>query len=129
LVNGMALLGCRVPCIVASPWTVGTPANPAVNHTVFDHTSVLKMIESVFDVKPLAARETSDTVGNLLSVIDFNNHPTAAPALPQPQPVIPQKICASSINPGGGLVRPDDEPGSFQKLELAALQRGWQVYP
>ena len=67
LIDGMALLGCRAPCIVASPWTVGVPANPAVDQTVFDHTSVLKMIESVFNVQPLAARETSNTVGNLLS--------------------------------------------------------------
>jgi hypothetical protein len=40
LVDGKALLGCRCPCIVASPWTVGTPSDPTVNHAVFDHTSV-----------------------------------------------------------------------------------------
>ncbi|HXM44343.1 MAG TPA: alkaline phosphatase family protein [Bryobacteraceae bacterium] len=129
LVNGEALLGCRVPCIVASPWTAGAPANPTVNHTVFDHTSVLKMIESVFNVQPLAARETSNTVGNLLSVINFNRQPRSAPVLPTPQPVTPQKICPSSINPGGGLTRPDDEPNSFRRLEQAALRRGWKVYP
>jgi len=89
----------------------------------------MKMIESVFDVQPLAARETSNDVGNLLSAIDLNNKPKSAPALPQPQPVTPQKICASSINPGGGLTRPDDEPSSFQRLEQAAKERGWRVYP
>ena len=128
LVDGKALLGCRAPAIVASPWTVGAPSNPTVNHTVYDHTSVLKMIESVFNVKPLAARETSSDVGNLLSLINLNRQPQAAPALPQPQPVTPQKICASSINPGGGLDRPDDEPNSFQRLEQAARERGWPVY-
>lgn len=128
VVDGKALLGCRCPCMVASPWTVGVPSNPAVNHTVFDHTSVLKMIESVFNVQPLAARETSNDVGNLLSVIDLSNPAKAAPALPLPQPVTPQKICFSSINPGGGLTRPDDEANSFQMLEQAALQRGWPVY-
>jgi len=130
LVDGKALLGCRVPCIVASPWTVGASANPSVNHTVFDHTSVLKMIESVFNVQPLAARETSHDVGNLLSVINWNHKAQAGPTLPLPHPVIPQKICASSINPGGGLarVRPDDEPSSFQRLEQAARERGWPVY-
>ena len=55
-VNGKALLGCRCPCIIASPWTYSDPANPTVNHSVFDHTSVLKLIESVFGVAPLAAR-------------------------------------------------------------------------
>ncbi len=128
LVDGKALLGCRTPCIVASPWTLGAPANPTVNHTVFDHTSVLKMIESVFNVQPLAARETSNDVGNLLSLINLNRQPKAAPVLPQPQPVTPQKICASSINPGGGLDRHDDEPNSFQRLEQAARERGWPVY-
>jgi phospholipase C len=125
LVNGKALLGCRCPCVVASPWTVGTPSNPTVNHSVFDHTSVLKMIESVFNVQPLAARETSSDVGNLLSLIDFNNSPQPAPALPLPQPVTPQTICSSSIGP---LVRSDDESRGFQRLHEAARQRGWPVY-
>lgn len=129
LVNGEALLGCRAPCIVASPWTLGGPANPAVNHTLFDHTSVLKMIESVFHVLPLAACETSHDVGNLLSAIDLNRQARSAPALPRPQPVIPQQVCLSSINPGGGLTRrQDDEPNSFHRLGQAALERGWQVY-
>jgi len=131
LVDGKALLGCRCPCTVASPWTVGKPSSPTVSHTIFDHTSVLKMIESVFNVQPLAARETSNDVGNLLSAINFNRSPKAAPALPQPQPVKPQKICLSSINPGGGLVQPrrsDDEANGFQRLAMAARQRGWPVY-
>jgi phospholipase C len=126
LVDGKALLGCRCPCIVASPWTVGTPSNPTVDHTVFDHTSVLKMIESVFNVKPLAAREKSSDVGNLLAVINVSNSPHSAPVLPQPQPVTPQTICSSSI---GSLVRSDDESSGFQRLEEAARQRGWPVYP
>jgi phospholipase C len=133
LVDGKALLGCRCPCIVASPWTVGTPNNPAVNHTVFDHTSVLKMIESVFNVKPLAARETSSDVGNLLSAIDFSSPQREAPALPRPQPVIPQTICSSSIvsssSSATALVRGDDESRGFQRLEQAARRRGWPIYP
>jgi phospholipase C len=132
LVNGKALLGCRCPCIVASPWTMGLPSNPAVTHTVFDHTSVLKMIESVFNVKPLAAREMSSDVGNLLSVIDLNNFPKSAPVLPQPQPVIPQTICSSSLtSPSTGTATPsrsDDESTGFQRLEQAARQRGWPIY-
>jgi hypothetical protein len=90
------------------------------------------MIESVFNVKPLAARETSNTVGNLLSVINLSNPPVSAPTLPQPQPVPPQTLCLSSINPGGGLrpiQRGDDEPNTFQRLEKAARLRGWSVYP
>jgi phospholipase C len=135
LVKGKALLGCRCPCIVASPWTVGMPSNPTVNHTIFDHTSALKMIESVFSVQPLAARETSNDVGNLLSAINFNNVPVAAPTLPQPQSVFPQRLCLSGISPGGAgpsiaswAERRDNESRSFQRLEQAARQRGWPVY-
>ncbi len=131
LVNGKALLGCRCPCIVASPWTVGLPSNPAVNHTVFDHTSVLKMIESVFNVKPLAARETSSDVGNLLSVLDLDNPPKSAPVLPEPKPVTRQTICLSSIPPSTStamLARSDDESKGFQRLEQVARLRGWPIY-
>jgi hypothetical protein len=129
LVNGKALLGCRCPCIVASPWTVGTPSNPTVDHTVFDHTSVLKMIESVFNVAPLAAREISSDVGNMLTAINLGNSPLGAPSLPQPQQVVPQTICSSSISPGtaGPLVRTDDESRSFMRLHQTARERGWPV--
>ena len=108
------------------------PENRTVNHTVFDHISVLKMIESVFKVKPLAVRETSNDVGNLLSLIDLSRSRQAAPTLPQPQPVPPQTICSSSIvsAPAGAttLFGTDDEPRNFQKLEQAARERGWPIY-
>jgi phospholipase C len=131
VVNGKALLGCRCPCIVASPWTWGNPANPTVNHTVFDHTSVLKLIESVFGVAPLAARETSSDVGNLLSLIDFDKTPKSAPALPLPNPVFPQKVCSNSINPG---MTPETDPierdhNSFQRLADSPLMHGWPTSP
>jgi hypothetical protein len=45
---------------------VGDPANPTVTSEVFDHTSVLKLIKSVFGVSPLAARETSSHAGKIL---------------------------------------------------------------
>jgi phospholipase C len=140
LVDGKALLGCRCPCVVASPWTVGVSSDPTVNDTTFDHTSVLKMIESVFGVKPLAAREKSNDVGNLLTAINLRNRPAAAPALPHPSAVTPQTLCASSISPSGTFgplnsadaLRPrsrtDDEASGFQKLHDAAVQRGWRVY-
>jgi phospholipase C len=125
LKDGKALLGCRCPCIVASPWTVGDPSNPTVNHTTFDHTSVLKMIEFVFEVKPLAARETSSDVGNLLSTIDFDRR-QPAPVLPLPSPVTPQTICLSSLT--SAELRTDDEHRGFQRLQQAARERGWPVY-
>lgn len=127
--DGKTLLGCRVPCIVASPWTRGNPANPTVNSTVFDHTSVLQLIESVFHVPPMAGRETSGDTGNILSLIDLSNDPQPAPELPLPGFVFPQQVCESSINPGGGSSTDpiEQDHNSFQKLADSPLMQGWPV--
>jgi len=42
LVNGRALLGFRVPVVIASPFSRGVENNPLVSTLVFDHTSILK---------------------------------------------------------------------------------------
>lgn len=127
LVDGKALLGCRVPCIVASPWTLGNPQQPRVNHTVFDHTSVLKMIESIWNVPPVAARETSNDVGNLLSVLGSQQQ-TAVPALPNPGYVVPSSLCASSTNPSGSSSSPDDEPTVFLAMINSGMLTGFPGY-
>jgi phospholipase C len=131
LVDGKALLGCRVPCIVASPWTRGNPSSPRVNHTVFDHTSVLKLIESVFNVPPVAARETSTDVGNLLSVLEETNYLPKVPTLPDPQSVIPSSLCLSSIGgpessaPAAVRLTNDDEPTVFLKMITSGMLVGF----
>jgi len=127
LVNGEALLGIRVACIIASPWSKGDPANPKVNHEVFDHTSVLKLIESVWNVPPLAARETSDTVGNLLDVLDLGSPHPSVPTLPQPGPVVPSSLCRSSINPSG-MPGPDDETTVFLRMVQSGMLAGFPGY-
>jgi phospholipase C len=45
VVKGKVLLGFRVPAVVASPFSLGDPNRPSVRHSVFDHTSILKLIE------------------------------------------------------------------------------------
>jgi phospholipase C len=131
LVDGKALLGCRVPCIVASPWTLGNPDKPRVSHTVFDHTSVLKLIESVFNVSPLAARETSNDVGDLLEVLDAANYHPGVPDLPNPGYVVPSSLCQSSINPSGSSspisvpVTDDDEPTVFLAMIASGMLAGF----
>jgi phospholipase C len=131
LVDGKALLGCRVPCIVASPWTVGNPDKPRVSTKVFDHTSVLKLIESVFNVPPLAARETSDDVGNLLEVLDATSYQPAVPGLPNPGYVVPSSLCESSTNPSGSSssvsvpTTADDEPTVFLQMIASGMLAGF----
>ncbi len=131
LVNGEALLGMRVPAAIVSPWTVGNPSNPTVTSEVFDHTSVLKLIESVFGVAPLAARETSSTVGNILDVINLNNPVMSAPTLPTANPVVPQKLCSSSFissdTPTADSTVVVDFHSSFQEMVDGGLMNGWPL--
>lgn len=86
LVDGKALLGMRIPVVVASPFTRGDPANPRVVSTVFDNTSILKLIESRWDLAPLTARDASSDIGDLTTALDLLNPKREVPSLPQPAP-------------------------------------------
>jgi phospholipase C len=67
-------LGVRVPMIVVSPWTKGG----FVNSQLFDHTSLIRFLETRFAAKP-GLVETNITawrravVGDLTSAFDFAN--------------------------------------------------------
>lgn len=56
IVDGKTLLGFRVPIVVVSPFSAGNPASPTINSLVFDHTSVLKLIEWRWNLPPLTPR-------------------------------------------------------------------------
>ena len=95
LVNGRALLGFRVPTVIVSPFSMGSPHSPRVNSTVFDHTSALKLIEWRWNLPPLTARDASPEIGNLATALDFANPQTKLPALPVAAPV-PPSSCDTS---------------------------------
>ena len=82
LVDGRALLGCRVPVIVVSPFTRGKPATPRINSQLYDHTSVLKLIEWRHSLPPLARRDASNEVGNLAEAPNLANPTTPCLACP-----------------------------------------------
>ena len=86
IVDGKTLLGMRIPVVVASPYTKGDPANPRVVSTVFDNTSILKMIESRFNLPPLTPRDASSDVGDLLTALNLNKANVPVPKLPNPAP-------------------------------------------
>lgn len=71
LVDGKALLGFRVPTVIVSPFSVGNPRHPRVNSLVFDHTSILKLIEWRWGLDPLTARDASDDINNLALALDL----------------------------------------------------------
>jgi phospholipase C len=99
-VNGQVLLGFRVPTVIASPFTRNLAATPHVNHTVFDHTSVLKLIEWRFGLAPLTPRDASPQIGNPATAMNFKTPNIGVPGLPSPSPVIGQP-CS-----GGGILSP-----------------------
>jgi phospholipase C len=84
IVGGKTLLGMRLPVVVASPWSAGNPNDPTVNSLVFDHTSVLKLIEWRWGLPPLTPRDASSDVNNLAHALKFNRVQTAVPSLPKP---------------------------------------------
>ena len=82
IVDGKALLGCRVPVLIVSPFARGNPAKPRINSLTYDHTSVLKLIEWRWQLPPLTARDASNDIANLASALNFSSADTSMPELP-----------------------------------------------
>ena len=81
-VQGLPIgLGFRVPAIVVSPWTAGG----YVNSGLFDHTSLIRLIEARFGVRePNISAWRRQTCGDLTSVFRFSAAPARYPrASPQ----------------------------------------------
>jgi phospholipase C len=71
-------LGCRVPMLVISPWTRGG----WVNSQVFDHTSIIRLLEARFGVHELNITPWRRAIcGDLTSVFDFSGEDTTPPKL------------------------------------------------
>ena len=97
VVSGQVLLGFRVPTLIASPFTRNTNNTPLVNHTLFDHTSVLKLIEWRWNLPPLTARDASPQIGNLAAALNFAAPNAAVPSLPRPVPVVAAPCLSGGI--------------------------------
>jgi phospholipase C len=84
IVAGKTLLGFRLPVVIASPFTRGDALNPRVSSFVYDHTSVLKLIEWRWGLAPLTPRDASGDINNLAYALNFNQPQTTVPILPKP---------------------------------------------
>ncbi len=77
--------GVRVPAIVISPYS-----NPHhVSHVVYDHTSILKFIETRFSVPPLTRRDAA--ADPMLDMFSFSQPALLHPTLPR-APITPQGV-------------------------------------
>jgi phospholipase C len=70
--------GFRVPALVISPWS----PRHTVAHGLYDHTSVLKMIEWRWSLRPLTVRDAS--ANNLAEALDFSQVNLSAPVFNVP---------------------------------------------
>ncbi|MEA2602612.1 MAG: phospholipase [Acidobacteriota bacterium] len=64
--TALSLRGFRVPCIIVSPFS----APGTIAQGVYDHTSILKMIEWRWSLPALAVRDAA--ANNLAEALDFN---------------------------------------------------------
>jgi phospholipase C len=114
-------LGFRVPCIVASPWTVGG----YVSHSTFDHTSVIQLLETVTGVvNPNITAWRRSTAGNLASVLG-SRPPMLAPRLPGTAAELllaEQQVREFQLPPipGGPQTFPVQSPGRKRTVPTAA---------
>ena len=69
--------GGRVPLLIISPYA----RKGYVDHTLYDTTSLLKFIETRWDLEPLATRDAA--AADLTAAFDFAQSP-AAPSAPKP---------------------------------------------
>jgi phospholipase C len=120
LVNGKALLGMRVPVIVASPFSRGNPTTPVINSHLYDHTSILKFIEWRWGLKPLTSRDAA--MNNLALALNFTSPNTAVPVLP----VIPEPV-PTPCGEGGILDGSSQGETDSYRLLLSPLIKGWPL--
>ena len=69
-----------MPLIVVSPFS----KKNYVSHTVYDHTAILKLIETRFGLSPLTARDAAQADMSA-DFFDFTNMPWATPPTPPTQ--------------------------------------------
>jgi phospholipase C len=119
-VSGPIGLGFRVPTLVVSPFSRGG----YVNSDTFDHTSMLRFLETRFGVPvPNLSAWRRNTVGDLTSTLSFGSKDTSVPSLPAAA-ASPPPACPNSNNPLSLLAAapplaiptnqqmPSQEPGS-----------------
>jgi phospholipase C len=73
-------LGPRVPLLIISPFA----RRGYISHTMYEHSSVLKFIETRFHLPPLTERDV--TASNMLDSFDFGERP-------QPPLILPTRHC------------------------------------
>ncbi len=108
---GTGMRGFRTPAMLISP----RARRGHVAHNVYDHTSVLKMIEWRWGLDPLTPRDAA--ARNIAEVLDFSRPPN----LTAPRWSVPAAVSAP-CGPEGTADYTD-----WQNLTALAQSQGWRV--
>jgi phospholipase C len=112
-VAGPIGLGFRVPMLVVSPFSRGG----FVSGDTFDHTSLLRFIETRFGVEvPNLTSWRRSVTGDLTTAFNFARPDQSVPSLPQPSPV-DSRITMSSCATSAPLDLATDATTSLKTLE------------
>jgi phospholipase C len=65
-----------------SPFARGNPDKPRIDSLLYDHTSVLKLIEWRWQLEPLTLRDGSNEIANLVHALDLTHQDISLPSLP-----------------------------------------------
>src|SRR5213592_2710490 len=113
--------GFRTPTLLVSPFA----RRASTSHVLYDHTSVLRMIEWRWGLDPLTVRDA--TANNLADELDFTQpDPTPGPVYTVPDvigrfcPISPTDIVtAAGLSPGGRA--------HWRTLREVARRHGWRA--
>lgn len=117
--EGYGQLGFRVPTVVAGPWT----KESEVNDVVYDHASILALIERRFGVDPLTSRDAS--ANDMWDVFDLDRIARREPMEPATMPVLEvdeEEIYAPECSYGSLFRGPEDSVTGQPELEAFADQ-------
>ena len=109
-IRGPIGLGFRVPCIVVSPWSRGG----LVCSDMFDHTSVLRLVESRFGAEvPNLSKWRRSVTGDMTSAFNFAAKPDfSVPKLPKTSATSPL-VTTGACSPTG-MTKPYPVPKRIQ---------------
>jgi len=113
-------LGFRVPMLILSPFSRGG----FVSSDLFDHTSILRFLETRFGAEvPNLSSWRRTTVGDLTSALNFRAPDQSIPNLPSTLEAIPQIVqeCLASL--GGTTPYPLPTPQSAPSQESGSAPR------
>ena len=113
-------LGFRVPMLVISPFSRGG----FVSSALFDHTSVLRFLETRFgaEVPNLSAWRRA-TVGDLTSALNFSAPDQSIPVLPSTLPALPETVAECVISLAGTVPYQVPNPQSSPAQEPGTAAR------